>query len=146
MIEPGPAGEAQVRAGAAEDQAGIRRLLRELHGAAADAVTLPHVRQAAQTFVAVDDGEVVGVVVGTCVDYGHEPYGMVEELVVAPRWRGTGIGVTLLDECRAWLAQSGAEVVFVSAVGEEAAQFYVHRGFTRCVGPWLWAGTATVRG
>ncbi len=134
-----------VRDGTAEDQAGMWRLLRELHGEAAETMTLPHVRRAARTFVAVDGGEVVGVVVGTCVNYGHEPYGMVEELVVAPGRGGARIGAALLDECRGWRAESGAEVVFVSAVGAEAAEFYLRGGFIRCVGPWPWAGTATAR-
>jgi predicted N-acetyltransferase YhbS len=134
-----------VRAGGEEDRTGIRRVLRELHGTAAEKFTLPLVRRDARTFVAVDGDDVVGVVVGTFVDYGHEPYGMIEELAVASEWRGAGTGVALLGQCRGWLAALGAEVVFVSAVGESAAEFYVRAGFTRCVGPWLWAGCAERR-
>ncbi|GAA1613169.1 hypothetical protein GCM10009742_75450 [Kribbella karoonensis] len=135
-----------VRDGGAADRGAIRRLLGELHGAGADELTLPLVRQAARTFVAVDGDEVAGVVVGTFVDYGREPYGTIEELVVAPGRRGTGVGTALLDECRGWLAGAGAEVVFVSAVGDEAAEFYVRAGFARCVGPWLWGRAAVGRG
>ena len=134
-----------VRAGVVGDRVGIRRLLGELHGEGAGSVSLPVVRQDARTFVAVEGDDVVGVVVGTFVDYGREPYGMDEELVVAPEWRGVGTGAALLGECRAWLAASGAEVVFVSAVDEEAADFYVRAGFNRCVGPWLWAGSGAGR-
>ncbi|GAA3150273.1 GNAT superfamily N-acetyltransferase [Kribbella aluminosa] len=134
-----------VRDGAAEDRVGIRRLLRELHGDVAESMTLPVVRQEARTFVAVDGLELAGVVVGTFVDYGREPYGTIEELVVAPGWRGAGIGTALLDECRGWLAGTGAEVVFVSAVGDAAAEFYLRAGFVRCVGSWLWGGTAVGR-
>ncbi|WP_427896480.1 GNAT family N-acetyltransferase [Kribbella sp. GL6] len=134
-----------VRAGEAGDRVGIRRVLGGLHGAGADGVTLPVVRKAARTFVAVVGDAVVGVVVGTFVDYGREPYGTIEELVVAPGRRGAGVGTALLDECRGWLAGVGAEVVFVSAVGEEAAEFYVRAGFSRCVGPWLWGRTGVGR-
>jgi predicted N-acetyltransferase YhbS len=109
-------------------------------------VTLPAVRQEARTFVAVDGDEVVGVVVATFVDYGREPYGMVEELVVAPAWRGAGVGAGLLWECRGWLAAAGADVVFVSAADRAAAEFYVRAGFNRCAGPWLWAGSGAGRG
>ncbi|MER7250073.1 GNAT family N-acetyltransferase [Kribbella sp. NPDC000426] len=133
----------EVREATAADRAGIQRLLRELHGEAADATTLPEIRQQARTFVAGDgdgDGdEIVGVLVATFVDYGHEPCGVVEELVVHPASRGSGTGAALLAQCKSWLEALGAEVVFVSAIDEEAAEFYLHAGFTRCTGPWLWA-------
>ncbi|TCC37950.1 GNAT family N-acetyltransferase [Kribbella speibonae] len=132
-------GSPAVREATVEDRAGIRRLLRELHGNGADSTTLPKIRQRAQTFVAGDDDEILGLLVATFVDYGHEPYGVVEELVVDPASRGFGTGAALLARCRAWLGELGAEVVFVSAVDEAAAEFYLHAGFTRCAGPWLWA-------
>lgn len=135
-----------VRGGVVGDRAGIRRLMGELHGGGVDGVTLPEVRQVAGTFVGVGRGEVVGVVVGTLVDYGREPYGVVEELVVAREWRGMGIGGALLSACREWLGEEGAEVAFVSAVDEGAAEFYLRAGFERCVGPWLWGGTGGGRG
>ncbi|MFI5692684.1 GNAT family N-acetyltransferase [Kribbella sp. NPDC051586] len=129
-----------MRAATAADRAGIQRLLRELHGDEANDTTLPEVRQQARTFVAGDDGgEIRGLLVATFVDYGHDPYGVVEELVVDPASRSAGTGTALLDQCRSWLGGLGAEVVFVSAISEEAAEFYLHSGFTRCSGPWLWA-------
>jgi N-acetylglutamate synthase-like GNAT family acetyltransferase len=128
-----------VRDATVADRAGIRRLLRELHGDGMGRATLPEVRQEARTFVADDGDDVIGLLVATFVDYGHEPYGVVEELVVDPANRGSGTGTALLVECRAWLDALGAEVVFVSAVSDEAAEFYLTAGFTRCTGPWLWA-------
>ncbi|WP_371401594.1 GNAT family N-acetyltransferase [Kribbella sp. NBC_00662] len=124
------------------DRAGIRRLLRELHGDGADSTTLPEIHQQARTFVAGDD-EIRGLAVATFVDYGHEPYGVVEELVVDPASRGSGTGSALLAQCNAWLGGLGAQVVFVSAIDEEAAEFYLQAGFTRCTGPWLWAAPHT---
>jgi N-acetylglutamate synthase-like GNAT family acetyltransferase len=126
-----------VRPAATTDRTEIRRVLRELHPDGADSVTLPHVRQEAQTFVATDGDHVVGVAVATFVDYGHGPYGAVEELVVDASSRGAGTGTRLLDQCRSWLEASGAEVVFVSAISEDAAECYLSVGFTRCTGPWL---------
>lgn len=126
-----------VREATPADRAAIQRLFRELHGDGT-ATTLPEIRQQARTFVAGDD-EILGLVVATFVDYGHEPYGVVEELVVDPASRGSGTGRALLAECKTWLAGLGAEVVFVSAVNEQAAEFYLQAGFTRCTGPWLWA-------
>ncbi|MFC6156680.1 GNAT family N-acetyltransferase [Kribbella jiaozuonensis] len=127
-----------IREATPADRAGIQRLLRELHGDSADSTTLPEIHQQARTFVAGDD-EIRGLLVATFVDYGHEPYGVLEELVVDPASRDSGTGRALLAQCRSWLGGLGAEVVFVSAIDEEAADFYLHAGFTRCTGPWLWA-------
>ncbi|MET9022398.1 GNAT family N-acetyltransferase [Actinopolymorpha sp. NPDC004070] len=119
------------------DRSGITRLLRHLHGADAEGTTLPRVRQEAQTFVATDGEQVVGLVVATLVDYGVEAYGSVEELVVDPEFRGQGTGRSLLDRSLTWLAASGAEVVFVSALDEDVIDFYASAGFKRTTGPWL---------
>lgn len=135
-----PAGERatfMVRPATTDDRAGIRRVLLELHPDGVDGVTLPQVRQEARTFVATDDERVVGVAVATLVDYGREAYGSIEELVVESRSRGRGIGRALLDQCLRWLEASGAEVVFVSALDDEVAAFYLSAGFARCTGPWL---------
>lgn len=132
-----------VREANSGDAAASVQLLQHLHGDSAAAASLPVVRQESRTFIAADGDDVVGLVVATFVDYGLEPYGMIEELVVAPERRGTGTGTSLLGECRAWLTGLGAEVVFVSAASEEAAQFYAATGFRRCTGPWLWASSSS---
>lgn len=140
-MSPAAPGEGVVvREAGVADSGAIRRLLRDLHADGATDSTLPIVRQRARTFVASDGDDVVGLVVATFVDYGHEPYGMVEELVVAPERRGARTGAALLGECREWLAGLGAKVVFVSALSDEAAEFYVAAGFRRCTGPWLGDG------
>lgn len=136
-------GKVVVRDATVADRAGIQRLLRELHGDASGSATLPEVRQEARTFVAGDGDDVIGLLVATFVHYGHEPYGVVEELVVDPANRGSGIGTALLAESHAWLDALGAEVVFVSAVSDEATEFYLNAGFTRCTGAWLWAAART---
>ncbi|MGZ0146544.1 GNAT family N-acetyltransferase [Kribbella sp. WER1] len=100
-------GRVVVRVGVEGDRVGIRGLLGELHGGGVEGVTLPVVRQEGRTFVAVEGDAVIGVVVGTFVDYGREPYGTVEELVVSAGSRGVGVGSALLDECRGWLAGCG---------------------------------------
>ncbi|MEV5967337.1 GNAT family N-acetyltransferase [Kribbella sp. NPDC051952] len=129
-----------IRPATTTDRAGIQRVLAALHPDGADSVTLPAVRQQAETFIATNDGAVVGMAVATFTDYGREPYGTIEELVVDATSRGLGIGTSLLDQCRRWLGGLGAGVVFVSAIDEDAARFYESAGFERCTGPWLfWA-------
>jgi GNAT superfamily N-acetyltransferase len=116
------------------------RVLSELHPEGVTSATLPAVRQEARTFVAEADGAgaVVGVAVATLVDYGSSSYGMVEELVVSASHRGGGVGRSLLEACRGWLAERGVQVVFVSAVDADVVGFYASSGFTPCTGPWLY--------
>jgi GNAT superfamily N-acetyltransferase len=128
-----------VREAGPADKGGVRELMVALHGEAARSATLPVVRQEARTFVVGEGDDIVGMAVVTFVDYGHEPYGMIEELVVRDGRRGAGVGSALLDRCREWLGALGAEVVFVSAADEQAVGFYRAAGFNPCTGPWLWS-------
>lgn len=137
---------AVVRPATLEDHGGIVRLLRHLHAERAEGTTLPRVRQEAQTFVATNGEQIVGLAVATLVDYGIEAYGTVEELVVEPESRGQGVGRSLLGRSLSWLATSGAEVVFVSALDEDVVSFYASAGFTPCTGPWLAWVPGTRRG
>ncbi|GAB2564929.1 GNAT family N-acetyltransferase [Kribbella endophytica] len=117
------------------DQPGIQEVLRQLHPEAA--FTLPQIHQQAETFLATHHTKIVGVAVATFTNYGHTPYGVLEELVVAEPTRNTGIGKTLLTQALTWLESAGAQVVFVSALNESAAAFYRSTNFTPCTGPWL---------
>jgi N-acetylglutamate synthase-like GNAT family acetyltransferase len=126
-----------VRAATMADQIDIRRLLRQLHPDRPETATLPRVRQQSQTFVATDESRTIGVLVATVVDYGMEAYGMIEELVVDAEHRGAGVGTALLTQCLAWFDTGRVDVVFVSAIDEQVAGFYLGAGFARCTGPWL---------
>ena len=121
-----------------DDRHHIRRLLRQLHAERAGSATLPEVRQGSRTFLATDAGTVIGLIAATFVDNGIEAYGMIDDLVVDQDHRGRRIGTALLEECRRWLVSHDVQVTFVSALDEDAAEFYVAAGFTRCSGPWLW--------
>lgn len=129
---------ATIRSATSADREEIARILRQLHPAEADGSTLPRVRQDAQTFVATYGERLVGVAVVTLVDYGFAAYGTVEELVVDAASRRHGTGAGLLEQCRSWLATAGVDVVFVSALDDEVANFYIGAGFARCTGPWLY--------
>jgi len=128
-----------IRPATADDEPGLARLLGQLHPGEAVSFQPGRIRQAARSLVAVEQGKAAGFALATLVDYGLSSYGMIEELVVDEACRGRGIGTALLDECRAWLAREGVEVVFVSAV-HEAEAFYARHGFVRCTGPWLYRG------
>src|SRR5689334_19881014 len=91
------------------DHPGIQRLLTQLHPNAS--FTLPLIHQQAQTFIASDATKIIGIAVATFTNYGHAPYGVLEELVVDEPTRGTGVGTTLLTEALTWLESAGAEVV-----------------------------------
>ncbi len=137
MATPPRHSPVDVRVARADDRGEITRLVRQLHPDSADGSSLPRVRQEARTFVATEEDGLVGLAVATLVDYGVEAYGSIEELVVDAPGRGRGIGTALLAQCREWLTEAGAEVVFVSAKDDEAVSFYVGAGFVHCRGPWL---------
>ena len=127
-----------VRPATSEDRDALGDLLEHLYGRRA-AHSLPVVRQESATLTAEIDGQIVGLVVLTCVDYGVEAYAAVEELVVAPAHRGAGVGRALVSRARSWAREQQCEVLFVSALDDAAAAFYRRTGFTDCTGPWLYA-------
>lgn len=126
-----------VRPAVKGDAEGISRLLGQLHPDLEPTYQPGRVRQQSQGFVASEDGEVVGFALATFVDYGVEPHGTVEELIVDAARRGKGFGSDLLERRRDWLSSLGAEVVFVSPV-DDAEWFYVRHGWRKCARDWLW--------
>ncbi|GAA5025538.1 GNAT family N-acetyltransferase [Actinopolymorpha pittospori] len=58
--------------------------------------------------------------------------------MVEPAYRRRGLGRALLGSCQAWFDSRGVDVVFVSALDERAASFYLREGFRSCTGPWLY--------
>ena len=132
---------ATIEPASAADHPAIHRLTHILYGDEARPYT--PVRQAARTFVARQDGEVVGFVICTLSDYGINRSGQIDELAVSGTAQGGGIGRDLLQTCTEWLKSEGIEVVFVS-VGLEAEEdrllserFYRRIGFKPCIGPWF---------
>ncbi len=85
------------------------------------------------TFVAEISGEVVGLV-GAQIGYSLEVtgrYGRLTGLVVEERWRGKGIGGSLMARIEDWIRQQGS-VIAVLASGPhyaEAHRFYRHLGY-----------------
>jgi predicted N-acetyltransferase YhbS len=123
-----------IRLASEADYDAVQELAQMLHGAEAAPVTA--VRQESRTFVAGAGSEVAGFVIATFTDYGLSTFGMIEELAVRQDHQGSGLGAALVAGCESWLADEGAEVVFVSAlVGADG--FYRRIGFQPCTGPWL---------
>lgn len=117
------------------DQSEMVRLLRAIHETAD---RLCPTEQAATTLVARDGSRTVGLVMATFVGYGVESYGTIDELVVDASVRGYGIGRELMNEIASWFSVRGCDVVFVSALDDEATAFWERQGFQRCVGDWLY--------
>jgi GNAT superfamily N-acetyltransferase len=85
------------------------------------------------TFVADDDGEVVGMI-GVCVrpSYEHNlSNGQITALVVARQARGRGIGRLLVSKAQAWLAGEGARRIIVNSgtARADAHAFYIRLGY-----------------
>jgi N-acetylglutamate synthase-like GNAT family acetyltransferase len=127
-----------IRPATVDDHAGVAHLLSQLHGDSARGHTLPRVDQHSTTLVQSVDDEINGVILATAVNYGIQGYAMIEELVVAPAQRGSGAGTALVDAVHAWASTHGCTVVFVSAIDQNANEFYRSKGYDSCVGPWLY--------
>lgn len=86
-------------------------------------------------FVCAVDGEVCGTAFLTlCLDamFGHQPYGVLENVVVAEAWRGRGIGGQLFAQveevCR---LRDCSKIMLLSTASREAAhRFFAKQGYS----------------
>lgn len=130
----------KVREASGADAAAIATLYRSL-------VSSPHinVQEDRLETIAADPNnfifvcEVAGVVCGTafltlCLDamFGDQPYGVLENVVVAEAWRGKGIGRQLLahaeEVCR--IADCSKIMLLSTAAREAAHRFFEQQGFS----------------
>ena len=85
------------------------------------------------TFVAVENGEVLGVIgAGLGPQYDSDaPAGRILALSVDPASQGRGVGAALVERAEAWLKAQGAAAVVVSSRHERRAahRFYERLGY-----------------
>ena len=85
------------------------------------------------TFVAVDDGKVLGVVgVCRCPFYESDvTVGLILALSVDPASQGRGVGAALVERAEAWVKAQGAATVVVNSGNERPAahRFYERQGY-----------------
>ena len=84
-------------------------------------------------FVAEGEQRVIGLV-GAYTCYGLElsgRYGRLTGLVVDEKWRGRGIGRSLMDKIEGWLKEQGARALTLTSGKHrtEAHPFYEHLGY-----------------
>lgn len=120
-----------IRAERPEDEDAVRRVELEAFGRAEEADLVEALREGAAefvSFVAVEDGEVVGHVLFTEVELeaGADAEGLgLAPLAVSPSHQSRGIGTALVEAALAHLADSGVD--FVVVLGDPA--FYERFGF-----------------
>jgi GNAT superfamily N-acetyltransferase len=86
------------------------------------------------TYVAESAGEVVGVIGAGVGNYYEKngSYGRLLALVVGERYRGRGVGASLVAEAELWLKGLGASTVIVNSGSQrgEAHRFYRRLGYS----------------
>lgn len=84
-----------------------------------------------QTFVAEDEGEIVGYVYGTVVDllpemFKDERAGIVGDIYVTGKKRSTGVGTALMETMKNWFKLRGVTHYewYVAAMNEQGIRFW----------------------
>jgi GNAT superfamily N-acetyltransferase len=89
----------------------------------------------AVAFVAVDDGQVTGLVTGHMIRSIHvnDPVAFLTTLIVDERHRGKGIGTRLVLAIERWAAENGCARITVTSGLQRVAthRFYENRAYER---------------
>ena len=90
-------------------------------------------------FLALDNGKVVGLIMGTIPPYDENDYldykcpkrGVITELIVTQKVRSNGIGKVLMKQMEDYFKENGCEWVLVDvfAYNKKAIDFYSKRGY-----------------
>lgn len=91
-------------------------------------------------FIAQEDDEIVGFVVGTFIKYGASKYGYLEELCVKETFRRKGIGRQLINRILDEYKKLETWTLFVMTKETDATAqaFYNKMGFMKSKGLWLY--------
>lgn len=88
----------------------------------------------ATTLIAECDGEVCGMLGVGLYRVWHRdgPVGHLATVVVDERYRGRGIGASLLESAEAWLREHGVQHVVLTSASRrvEAHRFYLKHGYS----------------
>lgn len=86
-------------------------------------------------FVAETDGETVGFVSGELREgsptFHPKTWASIDDVFVAPPYRSLGVGRALLERCRQWAQERGANGISlqVAAANDRGRKFYEEMGF-----------------
>jgi predicted N-acetyltransferase YhbS len=130
----------QIREATANDYDALLRLLLQLYPGERGAFHPERVQQEHRSFVATIEGEVVGFLLGSFIEYGlsSEGGGMIEQLVVDEAHRGQGIGEQLVEDGSAGFNLKASALALSQPQSNWARRAsYEQCGFRLCVGPWL---------
>lgn len=121
----------------ANDLTGLYRLLKEDPGIAVKPARLDQLRANPQSFLMVCeiDGKTIGTAhISLCPDamYGDQPFGIVENIVVAEEFRARGVGRALMNHVDELCFSLGCSKIMLlsNAKRHNAHRFFTQRGYS----------------
>ncbi len=81
-------------------------------------------------FAAVENGEIIGALLGFEDPYANESFFFVSEIFVAPKWKREGVGRALLCHLEQYLSSKGISVMQLISI-DDNLKFYEKSGFAK---------------
>ncbi len=79
-------------------------------------------------FAAIENGEIIGGILGFEDPYAEESFFFISEIFIAPQWKRKGVGKTLLCHLEQYLSSKNISVMQLISI-EDNIKFYEASGF-----------------
>lgn len=80
-----------------------------------------------------ENGKIIAFCVVDTEEDGDKPFGMLCDIIVLPKFRGTGVGTVLFNSAISWFKEEGLENIYLESGlnNHSAHEFFEKRGFKK---------------